>query len=517
MRAVISVSDKTGIESLAGGLAGLGAEVYATGGTLRALQAAGVPVRPVQELTGFPEILGGRVKTLHPGVLGGILARRNVAADGDDVQRHGLGLIDVVVVNLYPFEGTISRPDVTLAAALEQIDVGGPTMLRAAAKNFPAVLPVCDPADYPAVLEALRRPDGPDEPFRRGLAAKAFRHTATYDALIAAYLGAGEAAWPEELPLALRKGQELRYGENPHQRAAFYQLVQPGPPPAGLIGAQQLQGEQLSFNNLLDASAAWAIVTDFAPATAAIIKHTNPCGLACAGDLLAAYELALAGDPVAAFGGIVAVNRPVDGQLAQRISRNFYEIVLAPAFGQDALQVFTARPRQRVVAVRAGPAPGLSWRSIPGGMLVQETDHVDEAEVRQARAVTRRAPTDDEWAALAFAWRAVRYVKSNAIVLAQRLPGEPPASLALVGMGSGQPSRVASVEIAAQRAGSRAAGSALASDAFFPKADGVEVAARAGVRAIVQPGGSRGDEEVIAAADAAGMTMVFTGTRHFLH
>jgi phosphoribosylaminoimidazolecarboxamide formyltransferase/IMP cyclohydrolase len=517
MRTVISVSDKTGIESLGQGLAGLGADIYATGGTLQALEAAGVPVQPVHHLTGFPEILGGRVKTLHPGVLGGILARRDVAADGDDMRRHGLGLIDVVVVNLYPFEQTISRPDVTLAAALAQIDIGGPTMLRAAAKNFRAALPVCEPADYPAVLEALRQPDGPDEPFRQRLATKAFRHTAIYDALIAAYLGAGDSAWPEELPLALRKVLELSYGENPHQRAAFYRLVQPGPSPGGLVGARQLQGEQLSYNNLLDASAAWAIVADFAPATAAIIKHTNPCGLACAGDLLAAYELALAGDPLAAFGGIVAINRPVDGQLARRIIRNFYEIVLAPDFGPDALEAFTERPRLRILALQPEPIPGLSWRGIPGGMLIQETDHVDETEVRQARQVTRRAPTDDEWAALAFAWRAVRYVKSNAIVLARRLAGDPPARLALVGMGSGQPSRVASVEIAVQRAGSRAAGSVLASDAFFPKADGVEVAARAGVQAVVQPGGSRGDEEVIAAADAAGMTMVFTGTRHFLH
>ena len=310
----------------------------------------------------------------------------------------------------------------------------------------------------------------------------------------------------------------MRYGENPQQRAAFYALLQPQPGAAGLVGARQLQGKPLSYNNILDADAAWAVATDFEPMTVAIIKHTNPCGLARADEPLAAYELALAGDPLAAFGGIVAMNAPLDDPLAQRLVERFYEIVLAPAFSAGALEVLATRPNLRVLALPVDrPETQLAWRSVVGGVLVQQTDRVDASEVGQGRVVTRRAPTEEEWAALGFAWRAVRHVKSNAIVLAWGLAGEAANPLALVGMGAGQPSRVAAVEIAIARAGARARGSVLASDAFFPKADGVEIAARAGVRAIVQPGGSLGDDEAIAAADAAGLTMVFTGTRHFLH
>jgi phosphoribosylaminoimidazolecarboxamide formyltransferase/IMP cyclohydrolase len=549
MRAIISVSDKTDVDILGRGLADLGAEIYSTGGTKRALDAAGVPVRLVSDLTGFPEILGGRVKTLHPAVHGGILARRDLPTHRDELAQHGLGLIDLVAVNLYPFEATVAQLDVTpglspaegLAAALEQIDIGGPTMLRAAAKNFPAALPLCDPADYPAALAGLRRPGGPDEGLRRRLAAKAFRHTAVYDAIIAAYLGTqDDAGWPDKMPLALRKVRDLRYGENPQQRAAFYTIARPGQGKNGLVAAQQLQGKPLSYNNLLDASAAWTIASDFPPVTVAIIKHTNPCGLARADDPLAAYELALAGDPLAAFGGIVAVNATVDGPLARRVVERFYEIVLAPDFSAEGLEALAARPNLRVLALpfdrlRAGSfeleagafdkprgllpdlASDLAWRSIAGGVLIQETDRLDEAEVRQGRVVTRRAPTDAEWAALSFAWRAVRHVKSNAIVLAQGGTGQEPGRMALVGMGAGQPSRVAAVEIAVQRAGPRATGAALASDAFFPMPDGVEAATRAGVRAVVQPGGSQGDEAVIAAADAADVAMVLTGRRHFLH
>ena len=541
MRAIISVSDKTGVNVLGRGLAELGVDIYSTGGTRRALEAAAVPVRPVSDLTGFPEILGGRVKTLHPAVHGGILARRDVPAHRDEIAGHGLGLIDLVAVNLYPFEATVAQLDGTpglspverLATALEQIDIGGPTMLRAAAKNFQAVVPLCDPADYPAALAALRQPGGPDEAFRRRLAAKAFRHTAVYDAIIAAYLEAeprqnspqDDAGWPDEMALGLRKVQALRYGENSQQRAAFYTIAQPGQRKTGLVAARQLQGKPLSYNNLLDASAAWSIASDFGPVTVAVIKHTNPCGLARADDPLAAYELALAGDPLAAFGGILALNAPLDGPLARRIVEHFYEIVLAPDFSASALEALAARPNLRVLALPLdrpsrrppNPAPDLTWRSIAGGVLIQETDRLDEAEVRQGRVVTRRAPTGDEWAALSFAWRAVRHVKSNAIVLAQAETGHESSRLALVGMGAGQPSRVAAVEIAVQRAGPRAAGTVLASDAFFPKPDGIEAAARAGVRAIVQPGGSLGDEAVIAAADAAGMAMLFTGRRHFLH
>jgi phosphoribosylaminoimidazolecarboxamide formyltransferase/IMP cyclohydrolase len=517
---IISVSDKTDVDLLGHGLAGLGFELYSTGGTQRALDGAGVTVRPVSDLTGFPEILGGRVKTLHPAVHAGILARRDVATDRDELAQHNLSRVDLVAVNLYPFQETVARAGVTLPEALEQIDIGGPTMLRAAAKSYPAVLPLCDPADYPTALEVLRQPGGPDQEFLRGMAAKAFRHTAVYDTLIAAYLGQGDETWPDEMTLGLHRVQDLRYGENPQQRAAFYELVRPGRSASGLVAARQLQGRPLSYNNILDADAAWAVANVFEPVTVAIIKHTNPCGLARAGDasaasasVLVAYELALAGDPVAAFGGIVAVNAPVDEALARRIIERFYEIVLAPEFSAEALDVLATKPNLRVLAVPPALGSGLRWRSVEGGMLVQEFDRLSGTEVGQGRVVSRRAPTDEEWAALAFAWRAVRHIKSNAIVLAQAQAGQ----IALVGMGAGQPSRVASVEIAVQRAGPRAEGSVLASDAFFPKADGVQVAARAGVRAVVQPGGSRGDGEVIAAADAAGLAMVFTGVRHFLH
>lgn len=517
MRAIISVFDKTDVEGLGQGLADLGATVFSTGGTRRALEAAGVPVRPVSELTGFPEILDGRVKTLHPAIHGGILARRDQPAHLAELAEHGLEPIDLVAVNLYPFAETVARSEVTLAEALEQIDIGGPTMLRAAAKNFPSVIPLCDPDDYGMVLEALRG-EGLDQAARRQLAAKAFYHTAAYDSLVAAYLTTSEAGWPDELALGLRKVSDLRYGENPHQGAAFYALAQPGQGATGLVGARQLQGKALSYNNILDASAAWRIIADFSPAAVTVIKHTNPCGLAHADDLLEAYRLALAGDPVAAFGGIVAVNTTVSEALAQQLVEHFYEIVLAPAFTDEALTRLSAKPNLRLLELPLlAEQTRQMWRSVPGGMLGQEADRLGETEVREARVVTQRAPTAEEWEALDFAWRAARHVKSNAIVLAQGQALRPSSGQALVGMGAGQPSRVAAVEIAVQAAGERAAGSVLASDAFFPKPDGVEVAAAAGVTAIVQPGGSIGDEAVIAAADQAGMAMVFTGVRHFQH
>jgi phosphoribosylaminoimidazolecarboxamide formyltransferase/IMP cyclohydrolase len=512
-RAIISVSDKTDVDLLGNGLADLGFELFSTGGTRLVLESAGVVVRPVSDLTDFPEILGGRVKTLHPAVHGGILARRDVVADREELARHNLGLIDLVAINLYPFQETIAQPDVTLPAALEQIDIGGPTMLRAAAKNYLAVLPLCRPADYVAAVGALQEPDGPDEAFRRRMATQAFCHTAVYDALIAAYLGQGDESWLDEMPLGLHKVQDLRYGENPQQRAAFYKLPWPGRGASGLVAARQLQGKPLSYNNILDGDAAWAVASDLQPVTVAIVKHTNPCGLAQAEDAEAAYELALAGDPLAAFGGIVAVNAPVGGALARRLTERFYEIILAPEFSAEALEVLATKPSLRVLALPPAMTSGHRWRAVEGGFLVQEADHLSEAEIGQSRVVSRRQPTDEEWTALAFAWYAVRHVKSNAIVLAQARDRQ----MALVGIGAGQPSRVASVEIAVQRAGARTDGSVLASDAFFPKADGVEAAAKAGVQAIVQPGGSQGDEEVIAVADAAGMAMIFTRIRHFLH
>jgi phosphoribosylaminoimidazolecarboxamide formyltransferase/IMP cyclohydrolase len=353
--------------------------------------------------------------------------------------------------------------------------------------------------------------------FRRQLAAKAFRHTSAYDAVIASYLGTEGSSWPEEMALGLRKVQGLRYGENPHQPAAFYALRKAGVPSSGLVSAQQLQGKPLSYNNILDGDAAWEVVRHSPLSTVAIVKHTNPCGLGCADDPVTAYELALGGDPLAAFGGVVALNASVDEQLAERIAERFYEIVLAPSISEEALALFAEKPSLRVLELSHSGSPGLSWRSVAGGFLVQEGDSVEETEIRHAQVVTTRSPDEDEWSVLDFAWRAVRHVKSNAIVLVQGRAAGYRGAMGLVGMGAGQPSRVAAVEIAVQRAGQRAGGSVLASDAFFPKADGVEVAARAGVRAIVQPGGSRGDEEVIAAADEAGMAMVFTGKRHFLH
>jgi phosphoribosylaminoimidazolecarboxamide formyltransferase/IMP cyclohydrolase len=522
MRAILSVSDKSGIDRLGSALAGLGAEIYSTGGTLQALRAAGVPAQPISALTGFPEILGGRVKTLHPAVYGGILARRQCAdnarrGDLKELSAHGLEPIDLVAVNLYPFEATVAASDVSLPDALEQIDIGGPALLRAAAKNHTSVVPLCDPADYEPVVAGLAQPDGLDADWRRRLAAKAFSHTAAYDAVIAAYLG-GEG-WPSETAIGLRKVADLRYGENPAQQAAFYQVAAPSRPASSLLAGEQLQGKALSYSNILDAGAAWDIVGDYARAgdaasdraTVAIVKHTNPCGLSQARDSLDAYQGALSGDPIAAFGGIVACSVPIGVELARVLVERFYEIVLAPGFSPGALEALAARPNLRVLALpidRTEPATPV-WRSAGGGLLVQEPDCLPDTEVGEGQAVTGRSPTGDERQALQFAWRAVRHVKSNAIVLAQ---GE-----TLVGMGAGQPSRVASVEIAVRRAGARAAGAVLASDAFFPKPDGVELAAKAGVRAIVQPGGSLGDEEVIAAADAAGMAMVFTGARHFLH
>jgi phosphoribosylaminoimidazolecarboxamide formyltransferase/IMP cyclohydrolase len=517
MRAIISVSDKAQIDVLGRRLAELGIAIYSTGGTHRTLSAAGIPVRPVSELTAFPEILNGRVKTLHPAVHAGILARRDVPTDLADLSRHKLPKIDLVVVNLYPFESTASDPNVSLEDALDQIDIGGATLLRAAAKNFISVLPVCDPADYEVVLAELEGPDQGNVQFRRRLAAKAFRHTSAYDAVIAGYLAQDNEGWPDEMALGLRKVQGLRYGENPQQSAAFYALRQAGVPPSGLVAARQLQGKPLSYNNILDGDAAWEIVRDCPAPTVAIIKHTNPCGLGSADDTVTAYELALEGDPLAAFGGVVALNVPLGEQLAGRLVERFYEIVLAPAVSEEALALLASKPGLRVLQLAPSGGADLLWRSVVGGLLVQESDSVDEDDVRRARVVTRRSPEEEEWSALDFAWRAVRHVKSNAIVLIRGGSAGHEGEMGLVGMGAGQPSRVAAVEIAVRRAGQRAGGAVLASDAFFPKADGVETAARAGVSAIVQPGGSRGDAEVIAAADEAGMAMVFTGKRHFLH
>lgn len=506
MRALLSVSDKIGIESFGQELARRGVEIFSTGGTLKTLQKAGVSTRSISALTDFPEILDGRVKTLHPAVHGGILHRRDRPEHVEQLAEHGISPIDLVVVNLYPFRQTIERPDITLDEALEQIDIGGPTMVRAAAKNFLHVLIVVDPSDYTRMLAALDA-GAIDLPFRQALAAKAFAHTAAYDSAIAAHLTAEQ--FPATLPLAFDKAQDLRYGENPHQSAAFYRQDRSI---AGTIaGARQLQGKELSYNNLLDADAALQIIQSFDAPTITILKHTNPCGLASDNDLVAAHAAARSGDPVSAFGGIVGINRRVDRRLAEAMKRYFYEVIVAPGFDDDALAIFADKPNLRLLEVTLDRPRGTVWeyRRVSGGLLVQAADDVTADDAAGWRIVSERQPSDEQLAALRFAWSACAFVKSNAIVLVQ--------DQTLVGMGAGQPSRVDSVQIAVRKAGERAAGSVLGSDAFFPKPDGVETAAAAGVTAIVQPGGSQADAEIVAAANRLGLVLVFTGRRHFKH
>ncbi len=515
MRAILSVSDKTGVEDLGRRLVGLGAEIYSTGGTLAALQSAGVEAQSVSELTDFPEIMEGRVKTLHPGVHGGILARRSEPEDLDQLARHGIQPIDVVVVNLYPFARAISEPDVTLETALENIDIGGPALVRAGAKNFTDVLVLTDPADYGTVLDEWAEHGKVSVQTRQWLAAKAFGHVSAYDALIASYLRGGEELFPTTFTVAVEKVQDLRYGENPHQRGALYREI--GGRSEGLAARlRQLGGKDLSFNNILDAELAVATVSDFLGPTVAITKHGNPCGLATNEDLLLAFEHALMGDPVSAFGGVVAVNRQVDRSLAEVMSRTFFEVIVSPAFTQEAREVLRRKRNLRLLEVGAmahsweiplGPA-ALDWKRVSGGFLVQTADAVAPDEI-ETRLVAGPQPTLEETTDLLFAWRAVEHVRSNAIVLAKEL--------SLVGLGAGQPSRVDAVRLAVQKADTRATGSVLASDAYFPFADGVEEAAKAGVTAIIQPGGSVRDDEVIAMAERYSVSMLFTGTRHFRH
>ncbi len=508
MRALVSVSDKTGVVDFARGLHQLGVEIYSTGGTKKALQEAGVSCRSVEELTNFPEILDGRVKTLHPGVHAGILARRDVPSHLSQLAEKGMVTIDLVVVNLYPFVQTIAREGTTLKQALENIDIGGPTMIRAAAKNFSHVIVVVDPQDYQPLLEQLRKGEiGMEE--RKKLAEKAFQHVASYDTAIASYLRPEDEKFPPEMTIALRKLQDLSYGENPHQQAAFY-IEEAVTEKQGIARATQLSGRELSFNNILDLDAALNAAQDFSLPTIAIIKHTNPCGLACHEDLAEAYRRALAGDPVSAFGGIVASNSPLDLATAQEIDKTHFDVIIAPGYEDEALKLLKRKRDLRIIEVGAAAKPAstaLDFRRVGGGFLAQTADFI--AEDLSLRPVTKRQPTAEEERDLIFAWRAARHVKSNAIVLAK--------DLALLGMGAGQPSRVVSVEIALKKAGERAKGSVLGSDAFFPFADGVELAARGGVTAIIQPGGSVRDEEAIAVANKHNIAMVFTGRRHFRH
>lgn len=505
MRAILSVYDKTDLEPFARGLVDLGFELVASGGTARALAGWGLPVTPVKDVTGFPEMLGGRVKTLHPAIHGGILAQRTPDALAE-LARHGIAAVDLVACNLYPFAETTAKPRVTEAEAVEQIDIGGVTLLRAAAKNLESVLVLADPADYAAVLEGLRS-GALDRAARRRLALKAFAHTAGYDAAISTWL-AGDEVLPERLTLSAERAQTLRYGENPHQGAALYRWA--GAAPA----FEQLGGKELSYNNLVDLEAAWAMPQEFKRPAVAIIKHTNPSGLAEADDLLEAYRRAYECDPVSAFGGIIACNRPVDLPFVEAVGGLFVEVLAAPGYTDEALAWLAQhKPNCRVLRRtdttkaqrREDP---LLLRSVSGGLLVQIQD-LRGADPTTWQVVTKRGPNEAEAAGLAFAWLAAKHTKSNAIVLAQ--------GTATVGVGAGQMNRVDSVRLAIWRAGERARGAVLGSDAFFPFPDGLEVAAEAGVTAVIQPGGSMRDAEVIAAADQWGIAMVFTGERHFLH
>jgi phosphoribosylaminoimidazolecarboxamide formyltransferase/IMP cyclohydrolase len=522
-RALLSVSDKSGLLEFAQHLHSQGVELISTGGTAAFLRKAHLPVRDVSEITGFPEILGGRVKTLHPMIHGGLLAVRRDPEHEHQVAAYGIPLIDLVVVNLYPFVQTVMRPQVTLAEALENIDIGGPTLIRAAAKNFHDVAVVVDPTDYGSLLEELRTQGGVSLATRFRLAQKAFAHVAEYDAAIADFFVnrlhpvgeevnmRPEAELPERLTLALHRSETLRYGENPHQKAALYRIPHDEP---GVAAARQLQGKELSFNNYLDLDAAWALVGEFAEPACVIIKHTNPCGVATGETPLSAYRKALATDPVSAFGGIVGFNCRVDEETAHALLELFLEAIIAPGYEPGALALLSRKKNLRIMlGDRSAPDGEKKWgdydfKRIRGGILLQTRDRLvwDDS---QLRVVTRREPTSEEWDALRFAWIVCKHVKSNAIVLAR--PGQ------LISVGAGQMSRVDSVKLAALKAVLPKEGAVLASDAFFPFRDGVDEAARHGVRAIIQPGGSIRDAEVIAAADEHDLAMVFTGVRHFKH
>lgn len=508
--AVVSVYDKQGVVEFARGLTQLGYEVVSTGGTARTLREAGVPVIEVSHLTGFPEILDGRVKTLNPVVFAGILAKRSVAEHMTELDRRGIRPIDVVAVNLYPFEETVKKPGVTLDEALENIDIGGPSLLRAAAKNHEDVAVVCDPSDYTWVLEALQNGTLNGER-RRHLAAKAFYHTACYDSLIASFMarkaGVDLHQFPERLVLYFEKKMDLRYGENPHQKAAFY--VEPFSQEVTIASARQLQGKELSFNNILDAEAALNIVKEFDQPAAVAVKHTNPCGCAVGETLSEAFRKAYESDPVSIFGGIVAFNRKLDAETARRLVDIFLEIVLAPEFDDEALEVLSKKPNLRVLATGhwlGHPVQGRDLRRVRGGLLLQDSDLQD---AEHWRVVTEKEPTPEQLADLRFAWKVVKHVKSNAVVLAK--------GRQTMGIGAGQMNRIDAARIAIAHAGDAAAGCVLASDGFFPFPDVVEAAANAGIVAIVQPGGSIRDNESIAMANQKGIAMLFTGVRHFKH
>ena len=519
MRAIISVFDKTGVVDFARGLDELGYEVFSTGGTEGLLRESGLAVRGIQELTGFPEMLGGRVKTLHPAIHGGILALRDDPGHLEELAQHGLKPVDIVVANLYPFLEVARQAASRLSVALENIDIGGQTLLRAAAKNFAHVLPVCDPRDYERLTEELRRPDGVSADARRRLAAKAFQHCAVYDTHVATFLRPHDELFPAEYTISLSKVADLRSGENPHQLAALYAESSPRPRPAGIAAAQQLHGKELSFNNTYDADLAWQAVSDFTSTCVAIVKHANLCGLSLGDSVADAYRKALATDPQTAFGSAVAANRMVDEEAAHEIAAVFFEDLVAPGFTREALGVLRGKQDLRLFATQAdqgtrgvngsSPTPGeLDYKRLVGGFLVQTRDALPEQSFTP-RVVTQRQPNLEELTSLLFAWRAVKHTSSNAVVLVK--------GRSLVGFGTGQPSRMDAVDLACRKAGERAPGSVMASDGFFPFPDALERAAMAGVTAVIQPGGSTRDPELIRVANRNGMAMIFTGERHYRH
>ncbi len=512
-KALISVSDKTGVADFAAGLVALGFEILSTGGTARSLRESGVPVTDVASVTGFPEMMDGRVKTLHPAIHGGLLARRDLPEHMNAIASHNIAPIDVVCVNLYPFEATISKPDVTLDEAVENIDIGGPSMVRSAAKNYASVAIIVDPSDYQMVLDGLQN-DTLDEAERKLLAVKAYAHTAAYDAAITRYL-AGET-FPQSLRLPFEKRQDLRYGENPHQAAAFY--AEPRAERGTLATARQLHGLALSFVNLFDLDGAWNLVNEFDRPAACIVKHANPCGAAIADSLAEAMSKARDADPVSRFGGIMACNRVVDAATAQEIivKGSLYHAIIAPGYDDDALELLQNRSGWgadlRILTTEGAllPSGGLDYKRVSGGLLIQEADtHAAKISAEDLKIVTQRAPSDEETADMLFAWKCVKHVKSNAIAVAK--------NGVMIGAGAGQMNRVNSVELALKQAGENAQGAVLASDAFFPFDDGPALAAKAGIRAIIQPGGSNRDADSIALCDREGIAMVFTGARHFKH
>ncbi|WP_096438895.1 bifunctional phosphoribosylaminoimidazolecarboxamide formyltransferase/IMP cyclohydrolase [Alteribacter populi] len=509
-RALISVSDKTGIEQLAQSLVEAGVEIISTGGTKRAIEAAGIHAIGIEEVTGFPEMMDGRVKTLHPRIHGGLLALRNSSEHVKALRDHEIQPIDLVIVNLYPFQETIENPDATFEEAIENIDIGGPSMIRSAAKNHRDVAVVVDPSDYPVVIEEMKANDSElSDERKRKLAAKAFRHTAAYDALIAEFLTkqSGEE-YPESLTVTYTKKQTLRYGENPHQQAAFYE--RPLGSQTSIARAKQLQGKELSYNNINDADAAVGVVKEFTKPAVAVIKHMNPCGVGIGESINDAFQKAYEADPVSIFGGIIACNGEIDADTAVKMKEIFLEIIIAPSFTEEAKAILKEKPNLRLLTISFTDTQALEQRisTVSGGALVQDTDTLSFEDV-ETTIPTKRQPTEEELRQLEMAWKVVKHVKSNAIVLA--------TSDRTIGIGAGQMNRVGAAKIALEQAGDQVNGAVLASDAFFPMGDTVEAAAKAGVRAIIQPGGSKRDQESIDKADEYGVAMIFTGVRHFKH